>query len=84
MLVNDQLLSCAWVVDNVPSNNNYEPGFMAKMMLKDLRLGLHAAESVNATIPLGAEAAELYSTYVDQGYGEKDFSGIINMISAKK
>lgn len=72
------------IVDKAPSNNDYEPGFMAKMMLKDLRLGLLAAESVNATIPLGAEAAELYSTYVDQGCGEKDFSGIINMITGKK
>src|SRR4029077_19742818 len=42
------------VIDNVPSNHDYQPGFMAKMMLKDLRLAHHAAEAVNAAIPLGA------------------------------
>lgn len=69
------------IVEKAPSNNNYQPGFMAKMMLKDLRLGQHAAESVNADIPLGAVTAELFALYVSQGHGEKDFSGIINMIA---
>lgn len=68
------------LVEKAPSNNNYKAGFMAKMMLKDLRLGQHAAESVNAAIPLAAEAAELYSMFVNQGNGEVDFSGIINFL----
>jgi len=68
------------LVEKAPSNNDYKPGFMAKMMLKDLRLGQHAAESVSAAIPLGAEAAELYALFVNQGNAEVDFSGIINML----
>jgi len=72
------------IVEKAPSNNNYQPGFMAKMMLKDLRLGQHAAEGVNANIPMGAEAAELYALYVNRGFGEMDFSGIINMISGNQ
>jgi 3-hydroxyisobutyrate dehydrogenase len=71
------------IIEKAPSNNNYKPGFMAKMMVKDLRLAQHAAESVNAAIPLGAEAAELYSLFVNQGNGEMDFSGIINFIQKK-
>lgn len=67
------------ILENVPSNHDYQPGFMAKMMLKDLRLGQHAAEAADITIPLGAVAAELYELYVTQGFGEKDFSGIINL-----
>ena len=69
------------IIENVPANNQYQPGFMAKMMLKDLRLGQHAAESVNASIPLGALATELYELFVNQGFGETDFSGIINLIT---
>lgn len=69
------------LVEQAPSNNDYKAGFMAKMMLKDLRLGQHAAESVGASIPLGAEASELYSFFVNQGNGEVDFSGIIKMIA---
>ncbi|TAK75445.1 MAG: 3-hydroxyisobutyrate dehydrogenase [Gammaproteobacteria bacterium] len=71
------------ILDNVPSSHQYQPGFMAKMMLKDLRLGMHAAEAVDAVVPLGAVAAELYELYVNQGNGEKDFSGIIHLIKGE-
>jgi 3-hydroxyisobutyrate dehydrogenase len=71
------------VVEGVPANYNYEAGFMAKMMLKDLRLGQKAAETVGASIPLGSEAAEIYSLFVNKGNGELDFSGIIQMIANK-
>lgn len=69
------------IVESAPSNHRYEPGFMAKMMLKDLRLAQNASESVDASIPLGALSTELYEFFVSQGYGEKDFSGIINFIA---
>ena len=69
------------IIPNVPSNNDFQPGFMAKMMLKDLRLGQHAAELVNANIPLGAAVTELYEMFVNQGFGDMDFSGIIKFIA---
>jgi len=72
------------IVEAAPSNRNYQPGFAAKMMLKDLRLGQHAAESVHASIPLGAAATELYELYVKSGQGETDFSGMINFIRGLK
>lgn len=72
------------IVEKAPSNNDYKAGFMAKMMLKDLRLGQHAAENVNAAIPLAAQATELYSLFVNQGNGEMDFSGIIKFLGDKK
>lgn len=68
------------VIENVPSNNGYQPGFMAKMMLKDLRLAQHAAEAADAPIPLGGMSTELYELYVNQGNGDVDFSGIIQML----
>lgn len=71
------------VIPNVPANNDYKPGFMAKMMLKDLKLAQHAAISVDAAIPLGAITTEIYELFVNQGFGEKDFSGIINFIANK-
>ena len=69
------------MVEKAPSNHGYQPGFMAKMMLKDLRLAQHAAETVNANVPLGAEATQLYELYVNQGHGEEDFSGMMKFIS---
>jgi 3-hydroxyisobutyrate dehydrogenase len=71
------------ILENSPASHDYQPGFMAKMMLKDLLLGQNAAESVDAFIPLGKAAAKLYESYVEEGCGEIDFSGIINYINEK-
>jgi 3-hydroxyisobutyrate dehydrogenase len=71
------------ILENVPASHDYQAGFMAKMMLKDLRLAQHAAEAADAAIPLGGMSAELYELFVSQGFGEMDFSGIINMLSNK-
>jgi 3-hydroxyisobutyrate dehydrogenase len=68
------------IVPEAPSNHDYQAGFMAKMMLKDLRLAQHAAETADAMIPLGAIAAELYELFVNEGNAETDFSGIIKLI----
>lgn len=68
------------LVEAAPSNREFKPGFTANMMLKDLRLGMQAAESVSAAIPLGASAAALYTLFVNQGMGELDFSAIIKML----
>jgi 3-hydroxyisobutyrate dehydrogenase len=68
------------LVDNVPANKGYKAGFTAGMMLKDLRLGQHAAENVNAVIPLGTMALEMYSLFVNKGNKDTDFSGIITML----
>jgi len=63
-----------------PANNDYRPGFLAALMLKDLRLAQAAAASVDATTPLGALATQLFALYNAQGARGVDFSGVINMI----
>jgi 3-hydroxyisobutyrate dehydrogenase len=68
------------VLENVPASHDYQPGFAAKMMLKDLLLGQAAAENVDAVVPLAAQATELYALFVEQGNADTDFSGIINML----
>ncbi len=67
-----------------PANNGYRAGFMAALMLKDLRLAQHAAARAGATTPLGAMAEQLYGIYAGSGRGEVDFSGIIEMIRGGK
>ena len=69
------------VLENVPSSHEYQPGFTAKMMLKDLRLAFTAAESVDALIPLGEVTTELYEMFVKAGGGERDFSAMMQLIS---
>jgi 3-hydroxyisobutyrate dehydrogenase len=67
-------------VPTSPANRDYQAGFTASMMLKDLRLAKEAAQAVEARTPLGAGAAAIYSAYVDTGEGARDFSGIIQFL----
>ena len=63
-----------------PADHDYEGGFAAALMLKDLKLAMDAAQHAGAYTPMGAEAEELYQRFVNLGGGSKDFSGIIKMI----
>jgi 3-hydroxyisobutyrate dehydrogenase len=69
------------ILDNVPANNDYKPGFAATMMLKDLLLSQKAAHQAKVTTPLGAKATELYEDLVEQGFGDADFSAIIKLFA---
>jgi len=64
-----------------PADRDYEGGFAAALMLKDLRLAMDAADSVDAYTPLGAHAEELYARFAELGGAGKDFSGIIKMLN---
>jgi 3-hydroxyisobutyrate dehydrogenase len=70
-------------VPTSPANREYQAGFTAAMMLKDLRLAQEAARASGATTPLGAEAAAIYGLYVGQGEGARDFSGIIQFLRGR-
>ncbi|PWC48586.1 3-hydroxyisobutyrate dehydrogenase [Azospirillum sp. TSA6c] len=63
-----------------PANRDYQPGFAAALMLKDLKLAQEAAQGAGAPTPLGAAAAQLYAMMNAQGEGGADFSGIIRML----
>jgi 3-hydroxyisobutyrate dehydrogenase len=70
-------------VPTSPANRDYQAGFTAAMMLKDLLLAQQAANAAGASTPLGAGAAQLFNMFVNSGNGAKDFSGIIRMIDGK-
>jgi 3-hydroxyisobutyrate dehydrogenase len=61
-----------------PADNDYQPGFAAELMLKDLRLSQQAAESSDADTPLGQAATALYAQFVEveDGLGQ-DFSAML-------
>jgi 3-hydroxyisobutyrate dehydrogenase len=63
-----------------PANRDYQAGFTAAMMLKDLKLAQDAAKTTGTATPLGADAAKLYGQYVESGEGGRDFSGIIRYV----
>jgi 3-hydroxyisobutyrate dehydrogenase len=63
-----------------PADRDYEGGFATALMLKDLRLAMEAAQSVDAYTPMGGAAETLYARFADLGGGAKDFSALIRMI----
>ena len=70
----------AGVGPDSPADRDFQGGFATALMLKDLKLAMEAAHSVNATTPMGARAAELYQAFADAGQGAIDFSGIIQTL----
>src|SRR5882672_1561927 len=68
------------IVPASPANRDYQAGFTAAMMLKDLKLAQDAAKAAGAETPLGADAARIYGEYVEAGEGPRDFSGVIRFI----
>ena len=45
-------------------------------------LAMAAAQSVEADVPMGARAAELYQKFADAGAAGRDFSAIIQALKA--
>lgn len=64
------------VMENVPSSNGYQGGFMSKLMQKDLNLAMQTAQDTNVETPMGAKATELYEAHTVEN-GDKDFSSIM-------
>jgi 3-hydroxyisobutyrate dehydrogenase len=67
-------------VPTSPANRDYQAGFTAAMMLKDLQLAQDAARSAGARTPLGKGALDVYAEYAESGEGAKDFSGVIQYL----
>lgn len=64
-----------------PADHDYQPGFAASLMLKDLGLAQEAAQSVSAATPLGAHAHDLYGAMAAAGEGGRDFSAMIQFLA---
>ena len=62
-----------------PADRNYEGGFAAALMLKDLRLAQEAAGAAGAKATMGDLARKLYEDFA-RDHGAADFSGIIRTL----
>ncbi len=67
-------------VPTSPANRDYQGGFAAALMLKDLKLALEAASTAGASVPMGAGAQSLYQLLVNNGHGAQDFSSIVRLL----
>ncbi|MFY2507005.1 3-hydroxyisobutyrate dehydrogenase [Vibrio pectenicida] len=75
---------CPGVMDTSPASNDYRPGFMSKLMLKDLGLGLDAAAMSQSSVPMGSLARNLYAFHNANGNEELDFSSLFEFYQSEK
>jgi len=68
------------VVENSPASRNYEGGFGTALMTKDLGLSQLAAAQVSAATPLGSLSHQIYRLLCTNGYGNKDFSAVLQFL----
>ncbi len=68
------------VMENAPASNDFKPGFMVNLMIKDLGLALENSVATHSATPMGALARSLYACHGAQGNGQLDFSSILNLL----
>lgn len=62
-----------------PADNDYQGGFAAGLMLKDLKLAMEAAASAGAKVELGQHARDIYEAFAKDN-AATDFSGVIRTL----
>ena len=68
------------VMPGVPSSNDYKPGFMVDLMVKDLGLACDVADSAGVANRLGKQATAAYVAHQGDGNGPRDFSSILEWV----
>jgi len=64
----------------VPAGNDYKPGFMVDLMVKDLGLAMDIAGQAGVDTQLGQLARKLYEAHQAGGNGPRDFSSILERL----
>ncbi|MEZ9140746.1 MULTISPECIES: 3-hydroxyisobutyrate dehydrogenase [unclassified Shewanella] len=72
---------CPDVMENVPSSNDYQGGFMVDLMVKDLGLSQQTSVASNSSTPMGSLARSMYVNHARQGNGRRDFSSIFEQFT---
>jgi 3-hydroxyisobutyrate dehydrogenase len=70
------------VMEGAPASNNYQPGFMVDLMVKDLGLAMEIAEQCKVDNAMGQLAKALYDSHQKAGNGQRDFSSILEKLQS--
>ncbi len=62
---------------------DFKPTFTLKMMKKDLDTINQAAEKFNLALPMSTLANKLYQDAIESGFGDLDYTGILEFIKKK-
>ncbi|XP_001640995.2 3-hydroxyisobutyrate dehydrogenase, mitochondrial [Nematostella vectensis] len=72
------------VLEDVPSSNNYQGGFMTALMTKDLGLAQNASSSTMTATPMGSLAHQIYRIMCIKGYANMDFGSVFKFLRDEK
>jgi len=68
------------VMPTSPASNDYQPGFMVDLMVKDLGLAMEIAEHSSVDNRMGQLAQALYREHQGEGNGQRDFSSVLERL----
>jgi 3-hydroxyisobutyrate dehydrogenase len=68
------------LVEQAPSNRDYEPGFTTDLMAKDLGLAVTAARELRVPVFVAAAAQQVLRLASSHGLGRKDFSSVYRFL----
>ena len=68
------------VMENSPASNDYKPGFMVDLMVKDLGLAMAIADQSDVDNRMGKLAQALYEQHQSSGNGQRDFSSVLELL----
>jgi 3-hydroxyisobutyrate dehydrogenase len=60
-------------------NLDFHPTFTARLLRKDMELGLAAARELEVPMPVSALVGQVVARLVGEGYGEQDFAALLTM-----
>ena len=72
------------ILPNAPSSRDYEDGFAAGLIKKDMNLAKQAAKKVNADTTMIETSMAYYQAIEDAGKGSKDFGYVFQYIMKNK
>jgi 3-hydroxyisobutyrate dehydrogenase-like beta-hydroxyacid dehydrogenase len=58
---------------------DFHPTFTARLLRKDIDLGLAAARDLEVPMPVSALVGQIVARLVGEGYGDEDFAALISM-----
>ena len=62
------------------ANGNVNPTFLLRNLKKDLDALTKASSSINLDLIMGEKALKVYKDATDDGYGDLDYTGIIEYL----
>ena len=68
------------VMPGTPAENDYVPGFMVDLMVKDLGLAAELARQSEVDAEFGEKARTIYQALQKRGFGGSDFSIVLKSV----